>query len=424
MRHLSHRRSWLLSGGAATALAAGLVATQPAAQEGGRVMSFDVSQRLEAESNPDAEPDGGDASLVSTTELGFGMTTSTPTTSLGLNLDARLRQAFDDSEGPTLEGPDATIDYSTRAANASFEASLAYSERDISYIDRFNPDGDDAIDGFPDDRSDLEGEGTRQSLRFSARAEYGLRDPFGLALTVQARDLSYEDVTSEELEDSRAYSTELETRFDLRPTLQVTSSLGYQHVTEGGVEEETVGIGAGVSLLRPNVTYSFGGLVDIVEGEPRVGLTAGFGGALPRGGTYEASLGVTRTIDDNLVLTADGSYTAPLTPLSQLELQVERSVSDDIDEGEQVTTALDAIYTREMTPLTQLSLEAGLLRESDSSGDNASTDARLATSVTRQLTRDWGLSAGVSHEYSDDEAGSASSNAIFVQIGRSFVTRF
>ncbi len=420
-------RTTLLGGGALAALAAGLAATPPAAQEGGRLLSFDLSQRLEAQSNPDQDPDGSDASLAATTELGATISSSTPTSDVSLSFDGRLRREFGDGadDALTFEGPDVRLDYETRSANAKLETRLSYSERDISYIDPLDPALRTLLEALGrDDVGDISGEGTRKRLEVSARTEWGLQDPFGLAFSVQGRDLSYEDVTSSELQDSRAYSAELEARFDIRPTLRVTSAIGYQYVEEGSLEEETVGLGASINYLRPTVTYSLGGLVDVVEGETRAGITAGLGGVLPRGGTYDASVGVTRTIDETTVFTADAGYTAPLTPLSQVEIDLERSVEDDIDEGEIVSSALDATYTRELTPLTQMTLGASWLRESDTGGGDAETDARLSASLTRQLTRDWGLSLGVSREFSDGTGGTATSETVFFQISRSFVTTF
>lgn len=428
MHGLTLRRSFLLSGGALVALGSGLAAPQLAAQQGGRLMSFDVSQRLEGKSNPSLSPDGSDASVVATTELGYSISSSTPTSSLALSLDGRLIEDFADDEQPTFEGPDAELSYGRTGANARLNASLSYSERDIRYTSPLDlseaEEGGELPDDLPSDLADLEGEGTRKRLNLSARAEYGLRDRFGLALSVQARDLSYEDVTTPELQDTRAYSSELEARFDVRPAFRVTTSLGYKLVEEEGVSEETIGLGAGVVIDRPTRTYGGGLALDQVEGELRGGVTAGVEGELPRGGRYDVAIGVTRTLEETYVFTANGSYTAPLTPLSQLEVSLDRTVEDNIDEGEVVSTTFDANYLRELTPLTQLSVGAELVREEDTGGDRASTDARISAGLNRQLTRDWSAFVGVSEEISDDEDGTATSEGVFLEIGRSFDTTF
>ncbi|MBL4812258.1 MAG: hypothetical protein JKX69_07875, partial [Rhodobacteraceae bacterium] len=178
-----------------------------AQDSGGFTLQVVVEQSLEASSNLALSAESAGTTTQSLTQLSFHIASETHVSALSLDAAFGLRAA----NGPATDGTELTatdpriaLAYSQRAANASFEINADYTQSDIAYS-RLS-DFVDPVSGeltLPDDISDLQGTGTRQSLNFGATLRLREDAPLGVTLTASVADLSYRDTSSAELFDNR-----------------------------------------------------------------------------------------------------------------------------------------------------------------------------------------------------------------------------
>ncbi|WOI58416.1 hypothetical protein [Palleronia sp. LCG004] len=419
-------------GSLAVLLAPAFVTGPVMAQEGGRLVSFDLSQRFEANSNVDLDPGVEDESaLLSTTRLGFGITSATPISTLGLQLGGLYREDFRDTESSGFEGPDASLSYDRRGANSGFSFGAGYSSQDVDYLDAFDlTDFVDETGELPPDFNDFEDAfertGTRESLRVNTTLSYGTDGPYGVSVSLSGRDVSYSDLSEgSTLEDARDFNASVTGRIDLNPVISTSTTLRYRYAEEGDDVEETTGLGFGVDYRQAIVTYSTSFDVNRVDEGTRIGLSGGIARDFAGEGRLSLNLGLVQTANDDLTWNGSAAYSQPLDPVSNVNVTFRRAVSSDPEEGETANTVLSAGYTRSLSRLTSLGINAQFARTEDLDIDATDTTGRVSATLSRQLTRDWSLTGGLSHTFrEEDDLGSASSESVFVQIGRSFVSPF
>lgn len=459
----------VLAGGTAViALAVPLV---PALgqETGGPLLTFDVSTRLEADDNPGlAVTKPSKPTILSETRLTFGAESVTRGQSLRLSLSDTFR--FGDGPAAPVDAdfvaPQITLSYSREVPNAVLDLSASLQTRDL--------DGDiDEDDVLANPAVLTEDQGTLTTRRIGALYETGRTDPLGLRGTVNWVGRDYQDTTDPDLFDSETLSfgatvflrpngagggTEYSLSYD-RSLYQAEDAVLTERETQtltlgfsGRIDAATVlsaragwteidetlrlfpltvpgdsGLNAGLTLSRELANGSAAISLDrsVTSAGDRTDLDLARSLETPTG-ALDLSLGLTQVAGGDLLPTAGVSYTLarPSQSLS-LGLSTGISVSDDADL--QRTTTLDVGYRYEISALDALTLDLGYTWVGDAEGGTAITDvgrATLTAGYSRALTEDWSLNSGYTYRSYDEEgAGTATSNTLFVTLGRSFSWR-
>lgn len=458
----------LLTAGATVAVSALVLSVGPASSQdtGGLRLVAEGALRLSYDDNPELVAGGSDAETRLGTRLTFGIESESRVQTISLRLSGEyvLR---DGGTGEPREflGPDLSFGYRREGATSDFTLTATRTEREVR--DTFAVLADP---GDPLSPSDLIlDDGTLESTDISARLRTGLEGPLGFEIGVAASSRQYRGTVNPDLEDGETLGADIALRARLSPqidgrltasvleertdnterTRRQTTRLGTGltfaldpirtlDVAVGGVRIETTETLGGVRGTSTEDGLSFG--LSYTEERPRGFFTMGLDrDFLSSGGITTARVGQsialpTGQLDYNvgIGMTDDGDF-APVGRLS-LTQETRRSawsaefvaalVPDDDDAV--ATMSLELGYTEALTESLGLTLAVNYGVTSPL-GDSTDPERRRATveaSLTRELTRDWGLTAGYIGRYSKDEGSdSAWSNGAFVEIGRSFSIR-
>lgn len=396
------------------------------AQEGGVVMRFGLTLGAEAQSNRslDAGDPGSSTELFS--GLSFGLSTRTRTQALSFDLAGRLRgvnapdSVFVDQG---LANPSAALLYSLTGATAQLNLSARYSEADLSDNNVLeNDDGSFTL---------LAGDATRRNSVLEARHDWNTDARVRYGAFARYQDTSFSGGTATDLDGSALSDTQRLTfgtsaTLDLSTAARLAVTLSYSVFEEDGVagDRETWALGNTLTIDRPDGDMTFSlGVTDIEEGTRLTG-TVGRTYETPRA-TFAGEIGVAREVSGDTALIGSADVTYPL-PRGALSFGLARNVtSSSTQDQERLNTQINFGYRQDLTPLSGLSLDAAFAEIQDTGSDATFSDATLTATYTRTLTRDWNMSTGLRHRYSDDDGiGTARSNEVFFNLRREFVTRF
>lgn len=453
---------------AGTGLAGLVLGWQAMAQDGAAEappkLVFDVSTTLSADDNRSLSQTDADPGLRFDTRAGFTFDSRTRLDQLQISGNALLRlstgETTGDDTGSGLQEPRLRLAYSRDTGNARLGLTASYARAEANLSDtQLLPDGtpsdDIARDGFVTDRA--------LGLSFQT----GVNDPLGFLFAASLSERDFSETTDPDVFDSRRLSLDFTTRLTPSPATRIDLNLGYRRSeddnttgaeridrsvsvsldqaftpaltlqaevgysrntrdeTEGAtpVSEESEGVfgQVGLALERPNGTAS----VTLSTARDSEGLrhTLSFGRnlELPRGGTLEAELGVSARPGGDAELVGSLRYAEPL-PTGELSVRFDRSVALDADDEDIASTRLGLAYTHEITDLSRFNLSADYSRSSSGGlGDAEATTRRsFRAAYARDLARDWTLETGYQYRDLEDESGEATSNSVFVTIGRRF----
>lgn len=395
------------------------------AQEGGRLLTFGLSQSLSYSDNADLDTDPEGDTLRADTALSaiFSSTTRLQSLDLRANTAYRLVEGPGDTDEAEFSDPTLRLGYDRRGANSAFGLDARYASEDIEFLRGL----DDFVDeegnlDLPEDFGDLEGQGTRRSLRAGADLSLGQEGPFGTDFALSVEDVSYEDTTDPDLNDTQRLDADVDLRLALSRVLDARLGFGYKRIDEDGEElRQTRRIETGLSYDRPLGDYRGSLFYEDTEDGDRIGVSAGRDLDLPRGG-LSFSLGATRDTEGELALTGDLSLSREFADAA-LSLSGNRSVSST-DDGEEVRTVFSARYERPLTALAALSLDARYANQENTGTDETTRNASLGASLGYSLTRDWSLDLGYRYRYRDEDGeGTATENNVSLSVGRSFSFR-
>lgn len=431
-----------------------LLSSQALAQEDapGLVGVLSFSQRLDYSDNPDfvVDPDGG--AFEPRTDLGFTLSSVTRTETFRLSLGTVYEGAFDDDANDFEFVRDtASVTYVREGIASRLELGANYLETELD---------DDIIEVvFDPDDLIIDG-GSRQRLSASATFETGLNAPFGFRLSTAYSDVSYQDTTDDDLEDSEEFSVDALARFQLTRTLNARALAGWSRETEDDATatERTrryVGFGLG-GETRGGLSFSADITYDEVETDRTtgtettdgVGIDLSVSQARPNG-SIGASLS-SRVDEDGRLTQArisraldlpDGQLSfslgvidsddADLRPIASLSYSRETkrgalvatlSQTPTTDDGESVVnTALRVNYSSEINNISGWSAALAYSESNELGSEDDASRASATLSYRRNLTKDWDLRAGVTHarRESSDEA-ERTENSIFLSLERDF----
>lgn len=395
-------------------------------QTGGIQLSFGLGLGIETQSNRTLSVGDPGASSEIGADLTFGVLTETRNQRFFFEAGGRLRTL--DAPGTNAEGngfvrPSLRLDYDRSAASSRLQFRARLSETDVSEIETLELDLIDIVLS--------NGTATRRTAFVEGRIDWRLDRPFGFGVLARASDVAYRDgvatgIGGTNLNDNRRYTFGVNARFDLTRAATLTTSLNYDIFEEDGTpgQRETVSLNNTLTIDRPLGPLTISSSVDSTEEGERVSASVGRRYELPWG-VVTGSLGLTRGVAGDTFLTGAVNAAYPL-PRGNLSFGLSRGVSSGNEEDtERVNSQVNFGYLQEIDALSNISFGANWAEVEETSTGTRSSNATLSATYTRTLTRDWNMDLGYRHRYSDDStSGSAQSDELFLNLRRTFITRF
>ena len=386
------------------------------------LLTFSFAPRIEAET-------GATDALRSATALGLGFVDATPNQTLSLGARGTLRLGGgeeDDGSGeePGFDGPIFDFGFERRAAASGLTVDGTFRRDDVDDLaDLSDFVNDDGVVELPEDFNDLEGTGRRREASLDAALSLLEDAPLGVTLSAGVRDLTYEDTSSEDLQDSRRLSLGMGLRLAFGAGRSGSVDLRYSSLDEeaDGVSE-TAGLTLGVAAERARGPVSASLSVDESEDGPRSALTLGRTLTFPVG-SLTGSLGVARDSEGDLLPTGSLDLRRE-SPRGDLTFSLAQAVRSDDDDDEEVATTLSARLGRALTPRAGLSLDALFASANPTNEEATTSEVELGASVSFSLTRAWNLDSGVRGSLEDDGDGTERGATVFLGLSRSFATTF
>lgn len=443
----------------------------------GLVGSISVDQSLEYEDNPSFTSDGSEDEFRSRTALGFSIDSETRTEMLRAFVGVDLLGTIggDDDDGFERDNERGTLNYGRIGANSSLDLSAQYRYGDIDdfVLDDFDFDGD-----FDPDILIFDG-GRREAWEVGVGYEFGIEGPFGLSLDASLNNVDYTGTADPDLQDKETVRVAALARFQITPSMTARALAGFREsdgleffpAEPGSVfgpilptvrRTEYFGAGIGAETAR-GLSFSADVIFDrsetvidgeLAEEEDGIGfdlaitqeLAAGGIGLsassriddsgrrttavvrrsydLPDGG-LSFSIGLIDQEDDNSIrLLSSVDY---LKEMPRSEFTVSLSQTPVSEDGDAIlNTQVLVEYSQEINSVSSWAADIEYRATNELGGDDDDGAAASATiSYSRELTENWGMSAGLEHEWRDEnDRSSRSSNTVFFNIGRDITFGF
>lgn len=392
-------------------------------QTGGIQLTFGVVLRLEANDNRALDAVSAGNSFEAAIPLSFGLLSETRASRLALDLSGSLRDLNTPGTASSagFETPSARLSYERTSASARFALSASLRDIDLSDGGVLDDDGLEVITGTA----------TRRNTSLETRLDWRDDAPLGFGLLARISDIDFRrgtatDLDGSTLNDSRRRTLQASVRADLSDAARLNMTLGWSDFEEDGTpgRRETLSFGSTLTVDRPlgAVTAS----LDVTEtlGDPRITASLGRTLAFPLG-EVTAQIGATRGANGETNLTGTVDLRRDL-PNGTVNLGLTRGVSDSDDtDAERLSTRLNLGYLQDLTPLSSLRFNLGWSEVEDTATGTTAQNGTFSAVYNRELTQDWGLDLGYRYRYTNNDASSsARSNTIFLELRRTFVTRF
>ena len=423
---------------------------------GGTILTFGVETRLSVNDNYGLDIASPGTSTILDTALSFGYLAETATDRFAFDIDGVLRASDLPGAGGDFrfDDPSLAVSYDREGANSRLTATAAYNEANLDFIDPFE---------FIEDGDLISGSGRRATGSARVIFETGTSGPLGFGIELGRRGVNYSDTTDPSLFDSQtddialtsrlqfspviegrvrlsqedyaaedATSTDRRTRalsfgatYEISPVTTLDATLGLEKIDDSVTGDDKGSFGS-LSLTRALANGSAGIVLDRSFGTEggRTTLSVNRDLELPNG-RLAFNLGVTKGELGGSGLVGSVDYTQTL-PKGELTASLERSVDSDSTGNDVLTTTAALGYSMPATAVSTLSFDFDYVAVDDvGAGGTLSTDRSTFTAAyTHELTADWDLSAGYEHQRRFTEGtGTASSNEIFMTLGREFSIR-
>ena len=423
---------------------------------GGTILTFGIETRLSVNDNYNLDLVAPGTSTILDTALSFGYLAETATDRFAFDIDGVLRGSDLPGAGGDLrfDDPGLTISYDREGANSRLTATAAYNEANLDFLDPFE---------FIEDGDLISGSGRRATSSARVIFETGTSGPLGFGLELGHRAVNYSDTTDASLFDSQTDDVALTSRLQLSPVLEgrirlsqedyaaedATSTDRTTRALSFGATYEispvtTLDATLGFEKIDSSVTGADEGVFGTLDltralanGSAGIALDRSFGTEggrttlslrrdleLPNG-RLAFNLGVTKGELGETGIVGSIDYAQTL-PRGELTAALERSVDSDTSGNAVLTTTAALGYSMPATSVSTLSFDFDYVAVDDvGTGSTLSTDrSTFRAAYTHELTADWDLSAGYEHQRRFTEgSGTASSNEIFMTLGREFSIR-
>lgn len=420
----------------------------------GTVMELGVSTSLRAHDNIGLDAVSPGNTYRSVSRLSFGLTSETRSQRLALSFGGALQgeKSPGNSATATFEDPSVGVSYSRQGANAQFTFGLDYTRTEV---DGFAPIFDSDL-GTTQLISD---DGHRNAYRISTALAIGTNSPFGVTLSLNSNGIDYSGTSDPELFDSHSN------------TLSLTTSLRFSEVTTGRVsgsfslyrDEDTPRVERDTRALSFGVTHALSETMTLDASLGGRRIDSNTGGVSSSG---EGSLSFTRELPngafnlslDSLLTTAGrrdrvdvkrdfafdtwslglsagvvnaaGVAAAPVFDVtyarqfSRGELSASLSSGVSINEQAQVQRVISTElgYTHligEQSSVT-FGIEYADIEDAGSTGVTARERGSLRASYRHALVQDWSVSVGAERRFLREAGSTATDNAVFLTIDKTF----
>jgi len=401
----------------------------------GQEQSFSLSQGFETTRNPEREAGReDDRRSLATTDLSYGLSSTTRRASLGVTMGLRLVGATGDlgtgeEEGFEIDRPRLAFRHSYAAPAASFRTTGSVERRNIGFLERLDLiENEDGTIEVPDDIDDLEGTGFRNNARLGFSADFGENRPFGWGVSVTGSSLTYDEVEGSALRDSTRAGAQAYGRFDLTPVLSLRTGLGYTLRTEEGEDDTRTETYDAVLTQRraDNGALRAGISLDVPEDKDRrLTLFVGASEEIDDLRSFDVNLGTTMAESGEARLVASIAYNQALSRTTAFTAGINREARDTSGNETVLDTAARLSLSHSLS--RQSGVDFGLVygaRENFTT-DADTSDLAVSLGYTHDLTRDWSLSVGASHIWRDEtDIDTTTSDRLFFSIGRSWNSRF
>ena len=430
---MKNRRLLLVAGSSGIALAATLMAPAFGQERGGLSTVFTLGSGIETTVNPTLTPGGNETRTLVNTDLGVTLSSVTRQSEIELSASGRLRYSFDDvgtvDKGLSFGRQTLGLSYAHRAPRARLSATFRYLRDDLSFLDPVDlVNIDDGSIDLSDDFTDLRGTGTRESFTYRLRADFDQDGPFGWGASISGTELNYTDTTSPSLTDRSTFNAALNAHLNLTPTLRLNSRLGYsERSTDTTPTASTTTFGLNLTAVRSDAFSVRAGMTfDAPDtSDDRLAVTAGFTTAPSPQSELSLDLGAVFSDAFDTQLTGRLNYDVQLTRTSRFNAQFSTDVTDSTDNNVVINTAALVGLDVELTPVSSFSFDAVYAEKEQVATGSDTTEFSASAQINRRLNRDWQVSFGVSQtRRSETGVGSATSEAVFVNLGRSWVGRY
>lgn len=437
-------------------------AAKPAATKdaeiGGTTLTFGVKSKLSVSDNYALAVIKPGTSTILDTTLSFGYLAETAIDRFAFNAEGVVRASDVPDVGGDFRFDDqkAGLSYTREGANSRFSASADYARVNLDFLDPFalaTQSNTDLINST----------GIRASRTAKIKFETGINSPLGFGVDASHEALDYSGTTDPGLFDSTTDNIALTSRlrlspvaearvklsqekysaadlvntdrttrglsfgvtYELSPTTTLDASVGSSKITTagGGITKGAFGT---VSLTRAMANGSAALVLDRsfgIEGG-RTTLTAKRDLTLPNG-TLAFSLGATKGELGSTAIVGSVAYGQTL-PTGELTASLDRSVGSSSSGNDILTTNAALGYSHALSAISNLNFNLDYAAVENVGSGTASNTKRssLRAEYTHELTPDWDLSAGYEHQRLVTQGtGTASSNTIFMTLGRVFSIR-
>ncbi len=411
-----------------------------------------------------------DPSLGSTTwwenTLALSVLKQTSDSTLAFDLSGLYRIANEPIIGTesSFSDPRAQLNYQRTRANSRLGLLAEYRERDLAFNRSLT---DTNLDGVID-ASDVIGTiGDQVDTRGNLDWETGLTDPLGFRFTYNHLERSYTNTIDPNLFDNRSDNYTAAALFRFSPVLQGNLTLDYRDfVAEDSVRTDrrttvasfgatynispitSVSANVGysqvddtqratnISDVTEDYVWSFGWNKILPDGTADIFLdqtfgvngsrtNATFGRAYQHGNrVFAFNVGATRGPFDEVTPIGQIDYSYQLAS-SRIGATVQRRVGTSTQSVETRQTLAFLTYDYFINPLSALSFSVDYIDQEDEGTGSSNPRQRgtFSASYSRAISRDWAVNLGYQYEMDDQNGFKATSNSVFLTLGRRFTLK-
>lgn len=388
-----------------------LAAPALAQDQDGPLLTFGVSFRAQTNSNAGLDPVSPGASNTASVGLSFGVLSETNISRLAFDASAKLLAANGAAAPVTgFVDPRLSLSYMREAANADFSFDASLSGSDL---------------GSDLDVTDFDaGPGTRIATGLSTALNWGKTAPLGFGISAGLTTTTYQDAAPD-LIDNRTLRAGASIRADLSDVVRLNLGLNASQFEKTGLaSRDTLGLDAGLTLIRPRGEISLRAAITDTADGTRQSLNFGHTMTLPDA-ALSYSLGASRGVDAQLRLTGSLDYQRDL-PNGAFTIGLTRSLAAGSDtDAENLASSASVGYQTALGPLSNLSLSLNWAESIDTATTLGTANTSLQATYSQSLAKDWALDVGYTHRLRDkDGVGRGVSDTLFLDLRRDFSLRF
>ncbi len=411
-----------------------------------------------------------DPSLGSTTwwenTLSLSLINQTPGSTLTFDLSGLYRIANEPIIGTesSFSDPFSQLTYQQSNANSQFQILAEYRERDLAFNRSLT---DINLDGTIDSSDVVGTVGDQINTRGNLDWQTGLNDPLGFQFSYSHRERRYANTIDPGLFDNSTDDYTATALLRISPVLQGNLRIGYTDFTaDDAVQTDrqttTVSTGAtydvsSITTVSANIGYTqvdntqrannfndvtenfvwnfawnkslpdgtASVLLDQTFGVNGVRTNATFGRNYQRAsGLFSFNAGFTRGPFDEVTPIGQIDYRYQLAS-SQIGATIQRRVGTSTESRETRQTVAFLTYDYFINQVSAMTFSVNFIDQEDD-GPGPSNPRQRGTfdaSYTRAITKDWAMNIGYQYEMDDQNGFKASSNSVFLTLGRRFTLK-